>query len=450
MYRNTYDESGNLLNSTPGQGIYYVPAFPGATSYNWTVPSGATIASGQGTNSIVVNFNLATFVNGDISVNVSTACGVSPSSSITVVRLGGVISGPSQICSLTSASYSIPVTIGSGFTWSVPTWMTITSGQGTNAITVDITSFSNCKNAVVNVNFTSNCSTSETVALNVGCAEYTKLIASQCNATLPSINVFTQAENVSLLAPSMYKFRINDGTTDYFVESVNGKFGMISVPGLSWQFGASYTVDVALKIDGVYKAYGCACTVTMPSLPTTQIQASQCNTTLASEVTNIYADWIDGATSYKFRISDGVTTQYLIRPTRIFRINNVVWAWNKTYTIDVAIKRGTSDYGAYGPACTISTPASTARQIESTLNTTWEVTFDQNPFENYFKLNLFSESLDTVNVTLFDLTGKQLEKVTTSVDGLVNYQFGLNIASGIYLVTINQGSNSQTLRMIKR
>jgi hypothetical protein len=123
---------------------------------------------------------------------------------------------------------------------------------------------------------------------------------------------------------------------------------------------------------------------------------------------------------------------------------------DKTYTIDVAIQRDAGSFGPYGPACTITTPSNNSRFIETELNAIWEVNFDQNPFENYFKLNLVSTDKESVMVSLYDLTGKQVQNITTTVDNLSNYQFGSNIEAGIYFVSIKQGSHSQTLKMIKR
>src|SRR6202008_1006940 len=52
---------------------YSVAAVSGASSYTWTMPSGATIASGQGTNSVSVNF-ISSFASGTISVTADNAC----------------------------------------------------------------------------------------------------------------------------------------------------------------------------------------------------------------------------------------------------------------------------------------------------------------------------------------------------------------------------------------
>jgi hypothetical protein len=59
--------------------VYTVPAIANATTYNWTVPAGATIASGATSNSITVNF-APTAVSGIIKVNGVNSCGSGASS----------------------------------------------------------------------------------------------------------------------------------------------------------------------------------------------------------------------------------------------------------------------------------------------------------------------------------------------------------------------------------
>lgn len=68
---------------------YTVPIIPNATSYTWTLPSGALIVSGINTNSILVDFNL-TSTSGYVSVFGSNSCGngtVSSGFSVTVSPL---------------------------------------------------------------------------------------------------------------------------------------------------------------------------------------------------------------------------------------------------------------------------------------------------------------------------------------------------------------------------
>ena len=66
---------------------YTTPAVSGATSYLWTVPTGNTIISGQGTTSILVHFGGA---SGNITVKGVNGCGNSTASSLAIIVNGCV------------------------------------------------------------------------------------------------------------------------------------------------------------------------------------------------------------------------------------------------------------------------------------------------------------------------------------------------------------------------
>ncbi len=121
--------SGNTSVCSNSTGnTYSIVSLPNATSYAWTVPVGATITSGQGTNSINVDFGTG---SGSVSVNASNLCGTSPiqSQAVTVNSMLPTptinSSGLTNFCAgnsvvLTSSSVS-------GNTWS--------NGQTTASIT---------------------------------------------------------------------------------------------------------------------------------------------------------------------------------------------------------------------------------------------------------------------------------------------------------------------------
>jgi large repetitive protein len=122
---------------------YKIDGVSGALSYVWTVPTGWTITSGQGTTEITVQAGAHA---GDVSVKALNGCGESPVSSLdvspatTAPPAPGPISGVNSLCSgQQGVVYSIdPVPNASYYTWTLPdqTW-TIISGQGTTAITVN-------------------------------------------------------------------------------------------------------------------------------------------------------------------------------------------------------------------------------------------------------------------------------------------------------------------------
>jgi hypothetical protein len=130
--------SGNTSPCMGATVTYSIASVAGATSYNWTVPSGASILSGQNTISISVLWGLS---SGNVAVTAGNNCGNSPASQLPVTlspvpSTPDPISGPSVVCTGSSVNFSVPAIAGVINTWTVPADATITAGQGTNAITV--------------------------------------------------------------------------------------------------------------------------------------------------------------------------------------------------------------------------------------------------------------------------------------------------------------------------
>ncbi|MDP1622761.1 MAG: hypothetical protein Q8M08_10540, partial [Bacteroidales bacterium] len=63
--------------------VYSISSVPGATTYNWTVPTGWSITGGQAATSVTVTTGSAG-QNGNISVTAGNTCGTSPESSLAV------------------------------------------------------------------------------------------------------------------------------------------------------------------------------------------------------------------------------------------------------------------------------------------------------------------------------------------------------------------------------
>ncbi|MDP1621242.1 MAG: T9SS type A sorting domain-containing protein [Bacteroidales bacterium] len=130
--------TGNTAPCSGTNANYSVASVPGATSYNWTIPAGASILSGQTTTSITVLWGTT---SGNVSVTAGNNCGSSSASQTAVTltpspSMPGTIIGPSTVCTGTTVSFNVPPVAGVTNTWTVPPDATITTGQGTNAITV--------------------------------------------------------------------------------------------------------------------------------------------------------------------------------------------------------------------------------------------------------------------------------------------------------------------------
>ncbi len=124
--------------------VYTIVAVPSATSYNWTVPAGATITAGAGTTSITVTFGVS---SGNITVTATNSCGTSAASTlaITIANIPSAPSVPSGTTTPgtnTTNAYTIPLVAGATtYTWSTSNTnlATITAGQGTTSVNVTTT-----------------------------------------------------------------------------------------------------------------------------------------------------------------------------------------------------------------------------------------------------------------------------------------------------------------------
>ncbi|MFM7015362.1 MAG: T9SS type A sorting domain-containing protein, partial [Bacteroidota bacterium] len=139
---------------------YSISSVARASQYNWTMPTGATIVTGAGTNIISVSYG-ASFVGGNITVTASNLCGTSAARSRSVSRnvlsAPGAITGPIDgLCGTSNVTYSVsPMSGATSYVWTVPTGATISGTSTSNSITVNFRS-----------SFTSG---NITVAANNGC-----------------------------------------------------------------------------------------------------------------------------------------------------------------------------------------------------------------------------------------------------------------------------------------
>ena len=150
----------NVLPANPGaisglncitignSSAYSISSVTGASSYNWSVPSGATIISGQGTTNVNISFG-SNYAGGNVTVSAINSCGSSSLNSQKFVGIGAQmpaqIYGPSVVCNLvgtqnTATYYVSPIAGATSYQWGVVSTAVIVSGQGTNTITVKFNS----------------------------------------------------------------------------------------------------------------------------------------------------------------------------------------------------------------------------------------------------------------------------------------------------------------------
>ncbi|MEP7265506.1 MAG: T9SS type A sorting domain-containing protein [Bacteroidota bacterium] len=133
--------SGNASGLCQKTGVVYsIAAIANTTSYLWAVPTGATIVSGQTTNTITIDFGVG-FTSGNLSVKGVNACGNGPARNLAVSgkpSATSVINGSSSVCKNQQAvAYSVTSVPGIIYNWTVPSGATVANGQGTASISVN-------------------------------------------------------------------------------------------------------------------------------------------------------------------------------------------------------------------------------------------------------------------------------------------------------------------------
>jgi len=184
----------------------------------------------------------------------------------------------------------------------------------------------------------------------------TALIASQCGTTLTHIANTLYASLVP--AAEGYRFEVTQGDNIRTYDSVTNSFSLMNLQG-GISYGTTYSIRVAVKVNGFWRSYFTSCAVTSPSAPaTTNVVASQCGSTLALMSTTIYANQVTAANQYRFEVANGSNVRTYDSAVNRFSLTNLSGTntYATTYIIRVALRFG-AEWQDYGTACAITTPA---------------------------------------------------------------------------------------------
>ncbi len=161
-----------LSGGVCGQTVTYsIPSAPGISSYQWSLPSGASFASPNGSNSIDISYTNS-MSTGQVCVSSVNSCGTSLPRCLNVKGIPsntGAISGPNSVClGEQGLMFSINAVQGANnYIWTVPSGATIIAGQNTSSVIVDW----GTSNGSVTVKALNDCGQSGTQVLpvTVGC-----------------------------------------------------------------------------------------------------------------------------------------------------------------------------------------------------------------------------------------------------------------------------------------
>ncbi len=238
--------AGNVCTSS-GNVTYSVTAIVGI-SYSWTVPTGGSIVSGQGTNLITVNYTAGS-ASGIVTVTAINSCGMSSPSSLFVNVFSppsapGAIEGLSVVCSGSTSEYYYinPVSNATSYTWTVPPGATITSGATTNAITVNYGASSG--NITVTANNACGSSTPSTLAITITAG--VPSAPTTITAANPTPNMYSKGNGYTcspVAGCSSYYWTVSPGSPQSAIATGQGTTS-INVNYAAVSCGTTYTITV--------------------------------------------------------------------------------------------------------------------------------------------------------------------------------------------------------------
>ena len=275
----------------------------------------------------------------------------------------------------------------------------------------------------------------------------TAVTPSQCGITLPTIS--TLIATTSLAGATGYKFRVTNQRT-LFTQELTRSLHWFSLTMLTqYNYGDTYTVEVAVKTTGAFSGYGSPCDVTAPPVPSL---TSQCSTIIPAKTTNIATSSLALVTSYDFEVKNMVSNAVSNVSNNLnwFRLNMITnYAPSTQFRVRVRVL-SSGIYSDYGDACFITSPAF-ARTVETLVDSNvFEVTASPNPFDTNFGMFLNATSTEDVSIRVYDMIGKLIEQREVKATEVVTQEVGNNYPSGVYNVIVSQGSEVKTLRVIKR
>jgi len=351
---------------------YSINSVNGASNYTWTVPNGATIASGQGTTNITVNFGTN---SGNVSVTPSNSCGnggsnskavtINVCSSSPVADFSGT---PQTLCEGNTVTFTdLSANTPTGWVWSFPGGTPSSSTAQNPTITYNTAGTYNVTLTASNASGSNPITKTSYITVN-SCG--TSIITSNCGKVFTSYDQFLYYYSVQNAQDYELEFvPVSAGPTINYVRGTTNAWMRLSkATGLA--DNTTYNVRVRAKVGGIFGSYGNVCQITTPSSNSTMLKPTYCNYSYNSysELIGYYP--VNNVQDYELEftpIPSGPTINYLRGSTKstvpLSKITGL--SDNTTYNVRVRAKVA-NVFGPYGNSCQITTPSpSGTTQLET-------------------------------------------------------------------------------------
>ncbi|MEI7896980.1 MAG: hypothetical protein WCJ26_08085, partial [bacterium] len=236
---------------------------PANTSYTWSVPSGATIASGQGTPAVTVNWTGLSAGTYFVSVTAANICGTS-AATVHEIYVKAVTAAASADAVCSGGNLQLYANGGSTYAWSGPNGFTSqannpliynVSALNTGAYTVTVTNSSGCT-AAASVSLTVNAAPAISgVVTNTSCGNTVGAISLTVSGGSGFTYLWSPGEttkDISGLAADIYSVIVTNSTgcsaqKSFGVGNSNGPSATASVVNVSCNGGNNGSVTLSVS-----------------------------------------------------------------------------------------------------------------------------------------------------------------------------------------------------------
>jgi hypothetical protein len=277
----------------------------------------------------------------------------------------------------------------------------------------------------------------------------------QCGTTLNSVT--SLIATTSLQGVTGYRFRVTnltDASAINPVQTIDRPLHWFSLPMLTnYNYGTTYTVEVAIKTNGDYSAFGSACTITTPAVPI----LNNCGATIESAKSLVSTTSTNQVTSYRFEVTNLVTNAVTVitKQLHFFSFMDLPgYSPSTEYGVRVAVMTD-GTFSPYGTTCTITSPAAATTRpaaiAEASMKTMpFAASGYPNPFADSYSISVDTVSDATVNIKVYDMTGRLIESRDHDATQMDTFTTGSTYPSGVYTIVVSQQGETDTFRMIKR
>ncbi len=450
-------------SSVCGQTIatYSVASVFGATSYNWTVPAGMVITNSNGSMQITVSI-ATNFVSGLVKVSAVNACGNVPGTNLMVYGnvppTPGTISGPTSVCGLTSATYTIPAVAGAtGYLWTI-TGSGAISGSNTG-LSVNVI-LNGTTAGVISCAATNLCGTGTARNLNLtttppqpGVISGPSVVCGYTSATYFISNV-PGALSYNWSFPTNFITSIipnGDSVTINFSSNFsNGMSGVLAVT-ITTACGTGLPRNLIVSQTQMPAAITGSTVTTVNGTTVSLVAGLTSATYFVPQISNaLYYDWqIVGPNANTMNIASGQGTSSVV-----VHFNGTSGNYSGTATLKVAavyscLDRATNTSGYK----TLPISGSALNPNDMNTNTIFSELYP-NPFASEFVVDITSEIDRTLLLEVYDMLGKRIVSENRNISSgqstiITNVE---NLEKGMYFIKLldNDSNTLYSQRIIKQ